>query len=121
MDDDGDGLSDLDEIAAGTDPLDSDTDPDGWNDGFDAFPLNTAEWKDTDGDGVGDNSDVYPNFSLWQTTGDMILSVLVVVLFIGLIAGGAVFVSIPKETRGCTICPGLFTPSKPTESNCNVY
>ena len=97
LDDDGDGLLDLDEIAAGTDPLDSDTDSDGWNDGFDAFPLNTAEWKDTDGDGVGDNSDVYPNFSLWQTTGDMILSVLVVVLFIGLIAGGAIFVSVSRK------------------------
>ena len=97
LDDDGDGLSDLDEIAAGTDPLDSDTDSDGWNDGFDAFPLNTAEWKDTDGDGVGDNSDVYPNFSLWQTTGDMILSMLVVALFIGLIAGGAIFVSLSRK------------------------
>ena len=97
LDDDGDGLSDLDEIAAGTDPLDSDTDSDGWNDGFDAFPLNTAEWKDTDGDGVGDNSDVYPNFSLWQTTGDMILSTLVVALFIGLITGGAIFVSLSRK------------------------
>ena len=75
----------------------SDTDSDGWNDGFDAFPLNTAEWKDTDGDGVGDNSDAYPDFSLWQTTGDMILSILVVALFIGLIAGGAIFVSLSRK------------------------
>ena len=97
LDDDGDGLSDLDEVAAGTDPLKRDTDSDGWDDGFDAFPLNTAEWKDTDGDGVGDNSDVYPNFSLWQTTGDMILSMLVVALFIGLIAGGAIFVSVSRK------------------------
>ena len=97
LDDDGDGLSDLDEVAAGTNPLNSDTDSDGWNDGFDAFPLNTAEWKDSDGDGVGDNSDVYPNFSLWQTTGDMILSVLVIALFIGLIAGGAIFVSVSRK------------------------
>ena len=97
LDDDGDGLSDLTEISAGTDPLNSDTDSDGWNDGFDAFPLNAAEWKDTDGDGVGDNSDVYPNFSLWQSTGDMILSVLVLVLFLGLIVGGAIFVSISRK------------------------
>ena len=97
LDDDGDGLSDLTEISAGTDPLNSDTDSDGWNDGFDAFPLNAAEWKDTDGDGVGDNSDVYPNFSLWQSTGDMILSVLVLVLFLGLIVGGAIFVTISRK------------------------
>ena len=97
LDDDGDGLSDLDEILAGTDPLNSDTDSDGWNDGIDAFPLNSAEWKDTDGDGVGDKSDVYPNFSLWQTTSDMILSVLVLALFIGLIAGGAIFISVSRK------------------------
>ena len=34
----------------------TDTDSDGWNDGFDVFPLNTAEWKDTDGDGNGNGS-----------------------------------------------------------------
>ena len=74
-DDDNDGVPDADEIAAGTDPLDStstppDTDGDGTydyldtdddNDGVldvdDAFPLDASESVDTDGDGVGNNAD----------------------------------------------------------------
>ncbi len=88
-DDDGDGLSDLAEFAAGTNPLKRDTDDDGWADGFDEFPLDPNEWADSDGDGVGDNADVYPNFALWQTTGDMALSVFVIILLLGLLGGGA--------------------------------
>ena len=74
-DDDNDGVPDADEIAAGTDPLDStstppDTDGDGTldyldtdddNDGVldvnDAFPLDASESVDTDGDGIGNNAD----------------------------------------------------------------
>jgi len=74
-DDDNDGVPDADEIAAGTDPLDStstppdtdgdgtydyldtDDDDDGVLDVNDAFPLNAAESVDTDGDGVGNNAD----------------------------------------------------------------
>ena len=37
-DSDGDGLSDADEEAAGTDPNDQDTDGDGFNDGEDKWP-----------------------------------------------------------------------------------
>lgn len=37
-----------------------DTDGDGYNDAFDAFPTNDTEWQDSDGDGVGDNTDAFP-------------------------------------------------------------
>ncbi|MFL2945112.1 MAG: hypothetical protein ACJZ33_03780, partial [Candidatus Poseidoniales archaeon] len=63
---DNDGLLDLDEIANGTEPLDPDTDGDGYCDGSvtvgsciagDVFPLDENEWFDTDGDGTGNNAD----------------------------------------------------------------
>ena len=68
-DDDNDGVSDADEVTAGTDPLVTDTDGDGDDDLNDQFPLNSAEWDDSDGDapagsdgtGYGDNSDAFPN------------------------------------------------------------
>jgi len=56
-DDDGDGLSDVDEATKGTNPLLSDTDADGVNDFDDAFPTDNTETVDTDGDGIGDNAD----------------------------------------------------------------
>jgi len=66
LDDDNDGLLDLDEIANGTEPLNPDTDGDGYCDGSvtvgsciagDVFPLDESEWFDTDGDGTGNNAD----------------------------------------------------------------
>jgi len=60
-DDDNDGLTDAEEIAAGTKPLVADTDGDGANDGIDVFPLNPIESDDTDGDGIGDNTDAFPS------------------------------------------------------------
>ena len=59
-DDDNDGLSDIQEQALGTDPLQPDTDGDGHGDAEDAFPLDAGEWVDTDGDGVGDQADNCP-------------------------------------------------------------
>ncbi|MDB4674978.1 gliding motility-associated C-terminal domain-containing protein [Flavobacteriaceae bacterium] len=56
-DDDNDGVSDADEAADGTDPLDADTDGDGTPDNTDDFPLDPSEDTDTDGDGTGNNSD----------------------------------------------------------------
>ncbi|HSA60037.1 MAG TPA: LamG-like jellyroll fold domain-containing protein, partial [bacterium] len=60
LDDDGDGLSDVDEGTAGTDPLDPDTDNDGMNDGAEIAagtdPLN----PDTDADGFNDGTDNCP-------------------------------------------------------------
>ena len=57
LDNDGDGLSNGEEIAAGTNPDLSDTDGDGTNDKLDDFPLDSNEAKDTDSDGIGNNSD----------------------------------------------------------------
>lgn len=57
-DTDGDGLSDIDEAALGTDPLNPDTDGDGLSDGDElrrgTNPLN----PDTDGDGLTDGDEV---------------------------------------------------------------
>ena len=51
-DTDADGLSDGDELAAGADPLNPDTDGDGELDGVDADPLT---FNDADGDGLSDS------------------------------------------------------------------
>ena len=68
-DDDGDNLTDFYEQNSdpATDPLDPDTDDDGYCDGpatitdvcdaTDAFPTDPDEWNDNDGDGIGDNED----------------------------------------------------------------
>ena len=72
-DDDNDGISDLREIADGTNPLDAasldtdrdgiadstdiDDDGDGVVDSQDLFPLDGSETIDSDSDGVGDNAD----------------------------------------------------------------
>ena len=75
MDDDNDGLTDIEEDTHGngtfdegeTNSLDPDTDDDGYCDGnvtiidvcdaVDAFPLDSSEWFDTDGDGIGNEAD----------------------------------------------------------------
>ena len=75
LDDDNDGLTDIEEDVNGngtfddgeTNSLDPDTDDDGYCDGnvtivdvcvaVDAFPLDSSEWLDTDGDGVGNEAD----------------------------------------------------------------
>lgn len=57
VDTDGDGLKNIDEIMAGTDPYNADTDGDGVRDGADFFPSISAEYGDEDGDGVGDKTD----------------------------------------------------------------
>jgi len=58
LDDDNDGISDEEEVASGTNPLNKDTDGDGVGDKEDVFPLDSSETKDNDGDGVGDNADI---------------------------------------------------------------
>jgi predicted flap endonuclease-1-like 5' DNA nuclease len=66
LDDDNDGASDLDEVANGTEPLDPDTDGDGFCDGINAvagvcfagpdpYPNNPNLPLDTDGDGLPDD------------------------------------------------------------------
>lgn len=44
-DDDNDGLTDIEEVEIGTDPLKSDTDWDGYNDNVDAYPLDPSKWE----------------------------------------------------------------------------
>lgn len=63
IDMDGDQLPNLNEADIGTNPLDEDTDDDGFLDGVDQFPLDPNEWYDSDGDGCGDNSDDFPTDS----------------------------------------------------------
>ena len=73
---DNDGMSNDQEAACGTDPLDpsdtpvdsdgdgtpdcidTDKDNDGYQDTNDAFPLDKNEWLDTDIDGIGNNADM---------------------------------------------------------------
>ncbi|MCU0224355.1 MAG: thrombospondin type 3 repeat-containing protein [Acidobacteria bacterium] len=63
-DEDADGLANADEIAAGLDPLDADSDADGAPDGGDNCPTiaNPAQ-KDVDRDGVGNACDNCPSVS----------------------------------------------------------
>ena len=60
LDDDGDGVADLEDAF----PLDSsetvDSDGDGIGDNGDVYPNDPAEWADFDGDGIGDNGDQFP-------------------------------------------------------------
>ena len=54
---DGDGVSDIEEAILGTDPENPDTDGDGVNDFDDPFPLDPEFTKDTDEDGIPDAID----------------------------------------------------------------
>jgi len=86
-DSDLDGLGDnYEEDLLKTDPLDPDSDNDGYCDGLvnvtveevqicignDLFPTDAGEWSDADGDGHGDNSDACPedNLDWFDTDGD---------------------------------------------------
>lgn len=64
-DDDNDGLTDTEETAKGTDPLNPDTDGDGSNDGEEVSkgsnPLIKDQNIDTDGDGLLDSEEIGPD------------------------------------------------------------
>jgi len=55
---DDDGLADLQEYQAASDPKNTDTDGDETDDYNDVFPKDPYEWLDTDEDGIGNNADV---------------------------------------------------------------
>ena len=57
-DDDGDGVSDAEEIARGTDPLDSDSDDDGLSDGDEEDEGTDPLDSDSDDDGLSDSVEV---------------------------------------------------------------
>jgi hypothetical protein len=59
-DSDGDGLSDQEEAAIGTDPNNPDTDGDGLTDGTEVANGTNPLSADTDGDGIGDAADQCP-------------------------------------------------------------
>ena len=66
-------MTDIEEVAIGTDPLNQDTDGDGIDDKSDPLPLDPGETADSDSDGVGDNSDncpAIPNADQTDTDGD---------------------------------------------------
>ena len=83
LNDDGDSWTDAEELACGSDGLDStsvpddfdgdmvcdkvdtDDDGDGVNDAFDAFPYDANENADLDGDGIGDFSDTDDDGDGW--------------------------------------------------------
>ena len=90
-DDDNDLLSDNVELSIGTNPLKSDTDNDGHFDSLDVFPLDSNEWEDTDNDGVGDNSDAYPSIARYQTSGDLVFDVIILVVIITILLSGVIF------------------------------
>jgi hypothetical protein len=82
IDDDGDGVNDVQEMILGTNPLDTDSDDDGYLDDNDAFPMDPTEWTDEDGDGVGDNSDAMKGMSRYQTQEDIFFDLGIAVAFI---------------------------------------
>ena len=83
QDDDNDLLSDIVELSIGTDPLNQDTDGDGYQVSIYDLPLDASEWRDSDCDGTGDNSDAFPSVARYQTTGEMVQDVVFLVVVIG--------------------------------------
>ena len=57
-DSDNDNLSDREEFYLSIDPWNPDTDGDGVEDGYDAFPGDSTEQYDSDADGLGDNFEI---------------------------------------------------------------
>ena len=57
LDRDGDGLSDAEEMALGTDPLDADSDGDGLSDRLESETETDPVQRDTDGDGLSDGQE----------------------------------------------------------------
>jgi hypothetical protein len=75
-DDDGDGLSDFDEVLKETDPLNPDSDGDGYNDSEDFYPMDSKRWE---------QQEEASNFMLWLLI--LIIVIIVVLLLLFLILG----------------------------------
>jgi len=75
-DTDGDGLSDADDIAEGADPLDADSDDDGLTDGdeVDGDPATDPNDPDTDDDGIDDLTELLIESDPTDPTSPMILA-----------------------------------------------
>jgi hypothetical protein len=106
MDFDSDGLSNLEEFEAGTDPKLADTDGDGVPDKWDGKPLDDQEWdKDSDNDGYSDwdevqeGTDPFDPDSNLDEDEDGDIWVYVIMIVIGLLLAGGVIVLMASRSR----------------------
>lgn len=85
-DTDGDGLSDAEELALGTDPFDADTDGDGLTDGFEAATgLSNPLMADSNGNGCPDGEEAFGicGTCVGDLNGDDLINVSDLVLLLG--------------------------------------
>jgi hypothetical protein len=99
VDTDNDGLSDLDEVGLGADPLDPDTDGDGLIDSVEVRLGSNPNAADTDGDGANDQQEVR------RGTNVAIADHLITVIYNGLDIG-------PFPGPGIGGCEGDSTPGE---------
>jgi fibronectin type 3 domain-containing protein len=78
IDTDGDGITDIDEAARGTNPLSKDTDRDGYDDGDDDYPLDPLRWEKEDGNGKKTNG----QYLFWVGLLAVIIIVIVVIVLV---------------------------------------
>jgi hypothetical protein len=106
MDPDSDGLTNLEEFEAGTNPHLTDTDADGVPDKWDGKPLDKDEWeKDSDNDGYSDweefqkGTDPFDPDSNLDEDDDGNIWVYVIMIVIGLLLAGGVIVLMASRSR----------------------
>lgn len=82
LDDDNDGLSDIEETAMGTDSLLADTDGDGFNDNDDEYPLDSTKWEKENGDQNGEEPDEKDATIMYAGFGIIVIIIIVIVILI---------------------------------------